>query len=260
MNRKLSTAIVSLFCAACALCVITDLIFPYIMHFIKGMIILGAIGLTCMAVIDIKKYCQVFNRKKKETVYNLIFKSGIQSSIVNSLTVYRILITPVLFILLFKGIPAFKWILLSAFITDALDGFLARRWKVTTKLGARIDSLADDFLFIVSLVAVIYLHYEFMYGHIEMIISTISIFLIKMVILWVKHSKIISSMHTYLTKTAAFLQAIFFIHCIFYEPNNTMFNVTAIVTMVAILEEIIIIFSFKELRQNIKGLLFKSQM
>ena len=38
---------------------------------------------------------------------------------------------------------------LIAGITDMLDGFLARRWGVESKFGARLDSLAD-FLFVLA--------------------------------------------------------------------------------------------------------------
>lgn len=261
MNKKLGNSFSLLFFAACALCAITDVIFPYFMHFMKGLIIISAIGLCSIATIDIYRYCKALNRKQKETVYNLLFKAGIRSSIVNFLTIYRIIITPVLLILLLKEMPSFKWVLLSAFLTDALDGFLARRWKVVTKLGARMDSLADDFLFIVSIIAIIQLHTEVIIDNIYMIAGMILIFLVKMILLYFKHKKIISGMHTYLAKAAAFLQAVFFLYCIFYSPNDTLFDIMAITTMVAIAEEIIIIFAFRELKQNAKGLFFiKSQM
>ena len=42
------------------------------------------------------------------------------------------------------------WVLyLIAGITDILDGFLARRWEVESKFGARLDSLAD-FVFVIA--------------------------------------------------------------------------------------------------------------
>lgn len=259
--NKLKTAFVFLFFAACSLCIITDVIFPYFMHLMKILIIIGAIGLIWFAIIDIQRYCKAFNRKKKETIYNLLFMSGIKYSLVNILTVFRILIAPVLLILLFKEMAAFKWLLLSAFITDALDGFLARRWKVTTKLGARLDSLADDILFVVSLIAVLYYQSVFLSGHMVAIGCLIFTYMIKILVLWCKHYRFISAMHTYMSKTAAFLQAIFFLHCIFFQPNNFLFHTTVIITMIAITEETIIILAFRELKQNVKGLFFfKSQM
>ena len=42
------------------------------------------------------------------------------------------------------------WVLyLIAGLTDMLDGFLARRWGVESKFGARLDSLAD-FVFVIA--------------------------------------------------------------------------------------------------------------
>ena len=42
------------------------------------------------------------------------------------------------------------WVLyLIAGLTDILDGFLARRWEVESKFGARLDSLAD-FVFVLA--------------------------------------------------------------------------------------------------------------
>lgn len=222
---------------------------------------MSCMGLGWMAISEISSFTRAYNRLRKETVWNLLFNNGIKCGIVNLLTIYRIIMAPVLLILLFKEIPSFKWILLSAFITDALDGFLARRWKVATKLGTRLDSLADDILFIVALVSVVYLHLKFFDEHSIMIWPLMCIFAFKMIILLLKHSKFISGLHTYLSKAAAFLQAVFFLHCIFLQPSNILFHVTVIVTMVAIFEEIIIIFAFRELKQNIKGLFFnRSQM
>ena len=42
------------------------------------------------------------------------------------------------------------WVLyLIAGLTDMLDGFLARRWGVESRFGARLDSLAD-FVFVLA--------------------------------------------------------------------------------------------------------------
>ena len=43
----------------------------------------------------------------------------------------------------------FRVLYLIAGLTDMLDGFLARRWGVESKFGARLDSLAD-FLFVLA--------------------------------------------------------------------------------------------------------------
>lgn len=254
--NKLNSIFCLLFAAACFLGLLTDLIFPYFMHFMKGLIILGVIGLVWTAMLDLYRFLKAYNRMEKETVYNLIFRSGWKSAIVNILTVYRIIITPFLIVLLFQESPAFKWFLMSAFITDALDGFLARRFKVTTRLGAKMDSVADDCLFVLSVASVIYLYPQILFENLYIILGLICIFLVKMLLLYVKHDKFISGLHTYLTKTAAFMQAVFFLHCIFFQPEDVLFYVMVSTTMLAMVEEIIIICSFKELRPDTKGLFF----
>lgn len=235
---------------------IADAWFSYTMFIIKAIFFLC--GLVCIwgALDSFSRYFKAYNRKYKETVYNLIFRSGWKSAIVNLLTVYRIIITPFLIVLLFQESEAFKWFLISAFITDALDGFLARRFKVTTQLGAKLDSVADDCLFVLSVAAVIYLYPQILFENLYIILGLICIFLVKMLLLYVKHDKFISGLHTYLTKTAAFMQAVFFLHCIFFQPGNVLFYVMVGFTMVAMVEEIIIICSSKELRPNTKGLFF----
>jgi len=53
-------------------------------------------------------------------------------------------------LLLVDAMPLPFWVLyLTAGLTDILDGFLARRWGVESKFGARLDSLAD-FVFVIA--------------------------------------------------------------------------------------------------------------
>lgn len=68
--------------------------------------------------------------------------------IVNLLSALRIALC--LPLLLVDAMTVPFWILyLIAGLTDILDGFLARRWGVKSKFGARLDSLAD-FVFVLA--------------------------------------------------------------------------------------------------------------
>jgi CDP-diacylglycerol--glycerol-3-phosphate 3-phosphatidyltransferase len=68
----------------------------------------------------------------------------------NILTVFRILLTPVFIILLFYDHPYARfWALLTfliASITDAYDGYLARKYNQVTRQGRFLDPLADKIL------------------------------------------------------------------------------------------------------------------
>ena len=67
---------------------------------------------------------------------------------VNFLSVSRIILC--LPLLLVEAMTVPFWVLyVIAGTTDMLDGFLARRWGVESKFGARLDSLAD-FVFVLA--------------------------------------------------------------------------------------------------------------
>ena len=79
----------------------------------------------------------------------------------NQLALARILLTPVVmtFVLLSEQIDHAFGIALAVFIpaalTDFADGYLARRWKLTSVLGAFLDSVADKILVVGSLLVLI---------------------------------------------------------------------------------------------------------
>jgi cardiolipin synthase (CMP-forming) len=75
-------------------------------------------------------------------------------NIPNMLTIVRILLTPLLVILLLKGLygPALAVFLLAG-VSDALDGLIARYWNQRTDLGAYLDPIADKLLLTAAFVS-----------------------------------------------------------------------------------------------------------
>ena len=65
----------------------------------------------------------------------------------NRLSIIRILFIPLIILCMEKGFPFSAFLLfLVAGITDGLDGFMARRLSMTTKLGLYLDPIADKLL------------------------------------------------------------------------------------------------------------------
>jgi len=69
----------------------------------------------------------------------------------NLLTVLRLLlVAPVAWLILGEAHAAALLLFVLAGLSDALDGFLARRFDWTSRLGALLDPLADKLLLVVS--------------------------------------------------------------------------------------------------------------
>ena len=78
----------------------------------------------------------------------------------NILTIFRLLAAPVLgLVFLFVIRPYADWIALILFvgasITDWFDGFLARSWNQTTKLGTMLDPIADKAMVVTALLTLV---------------------------------------------------------------------------------------------------------
>jgi cardiolipin synthase (CMP-forming) len=70
-------------------------------------------------------------------------------SIPNLITLGRILLVPVVVYAIASGAMDFAFLLFTvAAISDAVDGFLAKRFGMTTELGAYLDPLADKVLIV----------------------------------------------------------------------------------------------------------------
>lgn len=72
----------------------------------------------------------------------------------NFITMFRILMVPLVVIFLMEGKPQYAFLVfIIAGISDGLDGFIARAFKQKTVLGAYLDPIADKLLLNTSFVA-----------------------------------------------------------------------------------------------------------
>jgi CDP-diacylglycerol--glycerol-3-phosphate 3-phosphatidyltransferase len=80
----------------------------------------------------------------------------------NVLTITRIFLVPVLVVVLLTKFPEKELIglviFLAAAVTDALDGYLARKRGQTTNLGALLDPLADKLLTVGAFISLVELN------------------------------------------------------------------------------------------------------
>ena len=77
----------------------------------------------------------------------------------NSITFFRVVLVPVLMAFLLVDVPYGDVFALAVFViaaaSDSLDGYLARRFRQTTVIGAFLDPLADKLIVTAALVSLV---------------------------------------------------------------------------------------------------------
>ncbi len=175
--------------------------------------------------------------------------------IVNSITIYRIATAPLLLFLLWRHeVEWFKWLLAVSFFTDAIDGFIARKYKVTSIAGARLDSIGDDLTVLAAILGMVVLKWEFVLKEKVILLILCGLFIIQLVVALVRYGKQ-SAFHTVLAKIAAVLQGLFLLSLFFLpEPLYILFYLMAGMTGMDIVEEIVLVVLLREWRSDVKGL------
>lgn len=173
--------------------------------------------------------------------------------IANALTASRILLS---FLLPFLAPVQTAFLLVYAFcgVTDALDGFVARKTHSQSKLGARLDSLAD-FVMIVSVIISLYPIIHIPQGAVVWILAIAVIRIAAATVSWVKH-QVFASIHTLANKLTGFLIFLFPFLITFLVPAVPVWIVCAAATVSAV-EELLIQVSSKTLNLDRKSIISK---
>lgn len=175
--------------------------------------------------------------------------------IINGITLYRVIAAPILLVLLFNGYyQLFKWLLAVSFFTDLIDGYLARKFNVTSVMGTRLDSIGDDLTVLTALIGLFVINPAFIKAHITELVILFIVFVMETGYAFYRYGRM-TNFHTYLAKLAAFLQGIFLLVAIvFDEPSLFLFYAASGITLIELVEEIIITSVLPEWQTNVKGL------
>jgi phosphatidylglycerophosphate synthase len=174
---------------------------------------------------------------------------------VTGVTLYRTVAFPFLLLFIFTNrFDIFKWLLILSFLTDAVDGFLARKFNATSILGAKLDSIGDDLTILAAVIGLIVAKAEFMKTEWLIFAIPLGLFFMQLVASIIRYGKM-SSFHTYLAKIAAVLQGFFMCSMfLFQQPAYWLFYSTALVTTFELMEEIILVFVLREWKTDVRGL------
>lgn len=175
-------------------------------------------------------------------------------TIADWLSFYRIAAVPILLVLLwFREREIFTWFLLISYSTDAIDGYLARKLKISSERGAQFDSIGDQLTFILSLIGLCVFEKAFIKEKLLLIAIAFVPYIVQMLIAFKKYGKA-TAFHTYLAKISAVTQAFFILSTLFFYPVYQLFYVILVIGVLETLEEIKLIFMYDNWVKDVKGI------
>lgn len=175
-------------------------------------------------------------------------------SIADWLSLYRIISFPVLLVLVLTGYREwFSWLLLLSFLTDAVDGYIARRLHIESEKGARLDSIGDTLTLVIAVAGLMQFEWNFIMEHAISLGTLVGLYLLEMLLSYIRFGRV-SSFHTYLDKVSLFMQAVLILSLLFTGYNAWIFYAALFTGFASTIEEIILVISLDRYRANVKGL------
>ena len=167
---------------------------------------------------------------------------------------YRIAAVPFLLILiLWNERQIFTWLLLISYSTDAIDGYLARKLKITSARGSQLDSYGDQVTLVVGLIGLIVFETEFMLENYPLILIAFVPYILQMIIAFRKYGKA-TAFHTYLAKLSAVIQGVFILWLLFFGPVYWLFYIMIILGVLETIEGITLIYLYDKWVAGVKGI------
>ncbi|MEH6765116.1 CDP-alcohol phosphatidyltransferase family protein [Aequorivita antarctica] len=167
---------------------------------------------------------------------------------------YRVAVAPFLFLLIFLDFRIlFTWFLLVSYLTDAIDGYLARKLKITSARGSQLDSFGDQVTLIIGIIGLFFFEPDFIQQNLTLLLIVFVPYGIQMFIAYKKYGKA-TAFHTYLAKLSAITQAVFILWLLFFGPVYWLFYFMVVLGLIETAEEITLIFLYDKWVAGVKGL------
>ena len=174
----------------------------------------------------------------------------------NLLSVIRIVLA--LSIIIFANNNKFVFsIVLLCGLTDALDGYIARKYHFESKLGAKLDSLGDYVFFLILVLYFFIWHIDLIKENSIFIGIIIIVRLLSLLVCWIKNKKIYS-LHTISNKITGVLLFIGILVEIISERKDIILFLLMI-ALISAFEELIIMFIEKEPDINVKSIFHRER-
>ena len=169
----------------------------------------------------------------------------------NLLSLFRLLASPVLIALAGSGARgAFAVLLTCALLSDALDGWIARRWNLSSELGAKLDSLADNATYVAAFTGIFAFEAEALAPYWPELAALIACLALSTAAPILKFGRP-GSYHLYLFKFAAVVQAVAILWLFYFGLSIALLYAAVGIGILACLEDIAATLLLKSPRSNL---------
>lgn len=175
-------------------------------------------------------------------------------NIPNMITSYRLVMFPVIMYFALSGKQnLFAVFILINLFTDFIDGIIARRLNMVTEIGAKLDSFADNFTYLLAVIGMLIFKMEDLRPHLVSFIGFVSINVLTVVISLIKFRKF-PSFHGYMTKIGGYIEGAFFISLFTLGFFLPLYYLMIVWGILGAIEHISIQLIIPEMRSNVKGI------
>ncbi len=172
----------------------------------------------------------------------------------NALCLLRIALVGVLWVLalVHREPRTFGIVLACAYFTDAIDGYLARKYHLETSWGAWIDSVADNLLALSLLPWVWLLLPDLLTQNWPLIGLVLGGFAVSLSVQLVRFRRLIP-LHLYSNKVGMWLIALFLVHAFLFGPNRRFMYVTAAALGFSLIEGIALMLTRRDVDETVRS-------
>lgn len=172
----------------------------------------------------------------------------------NLISLYRLLVFPVIFFMAFTGRENWFVILLCiSLFSDAIDGSIARYFKLQTHFGAALDNLADIFTYAMAILGLFVFKWAEIEPHAWILFLFLGIFVLSYIISFARFGKI-PGLHLYSAVSAGYAQSIFFFILFVFGFYPWILYLVSVWGIIAYTEKIIVLFKLDDIKIGVKGL------
>ena len=177
----------------------------------------------------------------------------------NALSLARLLAAPVLVVLaLVHDERAFAVLLIAALATDVLDGWLARRLRLQSEIGAALDSAGDLTTLVAAAIGIACFHPDVWRGHRVAIGLVLGGWALVCALALLRYRRL-SSFHTYASKAAGYALG-FFIAALFASGFVPwLFFLAVALSLASTAEELLLLWRLPRWRADVRGLWWVSR-